>query len=207
MLLALVSTLVGAGACVPHVQALPGIVAAPRLPPARLPPGHRRVVFTWQYDDPDMTARGEGVARIASPDSVRLDLFLAGGFGSAVAFLVGDSLHAPGGDLARRLLPPVPLAWAALGRLALPPFPDTVARVDGGLLRADIGHGHRWRVTFAQDSLLSVERIEGDRLLESVHREVHGTVRYAHLGAHRKLTLSVTRTDSVTAFDRSVWQR
>ena len=43
-----------------------------------------------------MTARGEGVARIASPDSVRMDFFLGGGLGSGAAVLIGDSLSGPG---------------------------------------------------------------------------------------------------------------
>ena len=36
-----------------------------------------------------MSGRGDGVARIAAPDSARLDFFLAGGFGTARQFSFG----------------------------------------------------------------------------------------------------------------------
>ena len=119
-----------AGCAPPRVASLPGtIVPAQQLPKA-LPEGRRKVVFQWEMSDGDMTARGDGVARIAPPDSVRLDFFLGGGLGGGAAVLIGDSLIVPGPDMARRLVPPRSLLWAALGRLDLPAERDTVVRVD-----------------------------------------------------------------------------
>ena len=63
----------------------------------------------------------------APPDSARLDFFLAGGLGGGRAVLVGDDLSAPGGAMVDRLVPPAPLMWGALGRLAVPPVADTAA--------------------------------------------------------------------------------
>ena len=196
----------GAAGCVPRVAPLEGAPAPARLPRAELAPGYRQHVLRWEFADPDFRARGEGVARIAPPDSARLDLFIAGLLGgSGVAFLIGDSIIAPGGNLIRRFVPPPPLMWAALGRLAVPPAADTTVRVDGDTLRADIGSADRWRATFAGDRLVRLERIEGGRIREWVDRATPQDVRYRHEGARRSLDITITRTETVPAFDGSIW--
>ena len=114
----------------PRIKPLEGAPApVQQLPKGDLPEGHRKIVFKWELRDGDMSARGDGVARVASPDSVRLDLFLGGGFGGGAAVLIGDSLRAPGPDLVRKAIPPRALLWAALGRFEIPAQPDTVVRV------------------------------------------------------------------------------
>jgi hypothetical protein len=200
--------LVFVGACAPRLAPLTGAPAPAHLPmPAGLGPGHHRVVFQWQLDDQDMSARGEGAARIASPDSARLDFFLAGGFGSGAAILVGDSLRAPGPDMVRKLVPPPPLLWAALGRVALPSLPDTVVRVDGTILRADIGSPVAWRLTFHGDTLARAERVEKGRVVEWMERDATH-VRYRSergVGSRRSLQLTISRVERVPEFDASIW--
>ncbi len=153
-----------------------------------------------------MTARGDGVARIAYPDSIRLDFFLGGGYGSGAAILIGDSLTVPGPDMARRLVPPRALLWAALGQLALPAERDTVVRVDGSVLRADIGSPVHWRVTFHGDSLARLERVEGGRLREWVDRGAARRIQYRHESSGRTLFLVIQRSDAVTPFNSSIWR-
>jgi hypothetical protein len=157
-------------------------------------------------DDAQLSGRGEGAARIAAPDSVRLDFFLAGGFGGGAAVLIGDSLRLPGSDFAARLVPPPPLLWAALGRLALPALPDTVVRVDGPVLRADVGHPIAWRVTFRGDTLVRLERVEKGRVQEWFERTNATTARYRNEGAHRSLELTIKRTLDGPEFDVSIWR-
>jgi hypothetical protein len=152
-----------------------------------------------------MTTRGDGVARIASPDSVRLDFFLGGGFGGGAAVLIGDSLQVPGPQAARALVPPRALLWAALGRLDVPADRDTTVRVDAGAVRADIGTPPRWRVTFRGDTLSRLERVDAGRLQEWVERGADGAVRYRNEASRRTLTLVIQRTDAVPAFDPSIW--
>jgi hypothetical protein len=191
----------------PRVVALPGAVApAQRLPRGTLPDGHRKVVFQWELKDGDMIARGEGVARIASPDSVRMDFFLAGGFGSGAAILIGDSLNVPGPDMARKLVPPRPLMWAALGKLDLPAERDTTVRVDGNVVRADIGAPAHWRVTFHGDTLTRLERVDQGRLQEWVERIGEQKVQYRNESARRSLSLTIQTSDAVAAFDPSIWR-
>ena len=95
--------------------------------------------------------------------------------------------------------------WAALGRLAVPPAADTTARVDGDTLRADIGRVDPWRVTFVGGRLVRLERIVGTRIQEWVDRASPDTIRYRHEGARRSLTLTILRTQTVPAFDASIW--
>jgi hypothetical protein len=201
------ATMAVVSACAPpRIVALPGDPApAQRLPAGQLPPGHRKVVFEWEFRDNDLTARGDGVARIASPDSVRLDFFLGGGSGGGAAILVGDSLTVPGPEMARRLVPPRSLLWAALGRLDLPAERDTVVRVDGPLLRADIGSPTHWRVTFRADSLTRLERVDGGRLQEWVERGTDQRVQYRNESSRRSLSLVIQRSDAVPAFASSIW--
>lgn len=197
--------LAGTSACAPRLKPLPGAPApAARIPAGQLAPGHRQVSFRWEASDPDLTVRGEGVARIAPPDSARLDFFLAGGFGGGRAVLIGDQLRAPGGAMVDRLIPPAPLMWGALGRLAVPAMPDTAVALDGELLRADIGRPVAWRVTFRGDSLVRLERVADGRVVEWVDRS-GDRVRYRHESARRELHLTVTRTLPTPAFDASIW--
>lgn len=191
-------------ACTPRLRPLAGSPAPATIPRSGLALGHRQIDFDWELQDRDMTGRGEGVARVAGPDSARLDLFLAGGFGSGAAVLIGDSLRVPAGTMARRFIPPAPLLWATLGRVALPALRDTSARVDGELLRVDIGMPPSWRLTFRRDSLIRLERVRDGRIVEWVERS-GVTVRYRSEEARRVLVLTVKRVQEVSPFDDAIW--
>jgi hypothetical protein len=192
--------------CGPKAPPLRGAVTPMPLPRTELPAGYRRMIFRWTYADPDYRLQGEGVARIAPPDSVRLDLFLDGGLGAARAILIGNDLRLPEGDFAERLLPPAPLMWASLGRLSLPVTPDTAIRIDGDTLRADIGRDPVWRAAFVRGALRRLERIDGGRLREWVARDTSGTVRYEMPAARRTLGISVIRTEPLVGLDASIWR-
>ena len=192
-------------ACAPKAPPLRGITTRPALPQLSILSGHSRLVFDWRYEDTDIRTRGDGAARTAAPDSARVDLFLEGGLGTAVAVMIGDTLRAPGPNAVKRLIPPAPLLWAALGRLAVPPAADTSARLDGDTLRVDIGRGDIWRVTIAGGKLVRLERIDGGRIVQSVHRADEQHVRYYDATARRTLELTVTRVDRNADLDASIW--
>ncbi|HEY9228442.1 MAG TPA: hypothetical protein VIP11_17445 [Gemmatimonadaceae bacterium] len=194
-------------ACAPKLTPLTGApVPAERLPRTEIPAGRYKTVFTWELQDRDMSGRGEGVARVATPDSARLDFFLAGGFGGGGAILIGDSLVVPGPDFVRRLVPPPTLLWAALGRVALPNLPDTVIKVEGSTVRADVGRPVAWRITFRGDTLVRAERVEGGRVVEWMERPDATHVRYRDEGARRSLQLAIQRTEEGQVFDASIWR-
>jgi len=196
---------IGALGCVPTAPPLKGVLAPDRsLPPLALPPGHRHIVFKWDYQEGEIAARGDGAVRTAAPDSARLDFFLGGGLGAGAAVLIGDSLRAPHAELARRYIPPTPMMWAALGRLAIPSLADTTVRIDGDLLRADVGRPVQWRVTLRGDTLLSLEHISGGKITESLRRQANGVLTYEAPGARRRLTLTILR-EQPGSFDGSIW--
>jgi hypothetical protein len=192
-------------ACAPAAAPLKGVLAPDRsLPSLSMPPGHRHIVFKWDYQEGDIAARGDGSIRTAAPDSARLDFFLGGGLGAGGAILIGDSLRTPRADLARRYIPPTPLMWAALGRLAIPPLPDTVVRIDGAITRADIGRPLQWRVAIKGDTLTELEHIKDGKITESLTRDPEGTLTFHVPGARRTLRLSIVR-EQPGSFDASIW--
>ncbi len=207
--LGLTMAAVAGTACVPRLTPLTGIpTPSNNLPHAALAPGHRKIVFDWELEDREITGRGDGAAQIASPDSARLDFFVGGGFGGGAAVLIGDSLRVPGAvaEIIRRLIPPPPLLWALMGRVALPNLADTVIRVEGGTLRADIGSPVAWRLTFRGDTLVRAERVHEGRVIEWVDRGDGRRVHYRSETGRRSLWLTITRTDEVPGFDASIWR-
>lgn len=191
--------------CAPRLQPLPGEVTPVSLPRGQMPPGHWQLTLDWEYADTDLSGKGSGVARIASPDSLRLDFFLAGGFAGGGAVLIGDMLQTPGPDFTRRLIPPPTLLWAALGRSAFPVMRDTAIRRDGDLLRADLGRPVEWRVTFRGDTIVRLEHVEGSRIIEWVERGPDNRLEYRQEAVRRTLKLHITRAEHVGEFDASIW--
>lgn len=201
--------------CVPpRALPLPGATTTRPLPRADVPPGYTRVRFRWLYSDPQIDLAGDGQARIAAPDSARLDFLVDAGAGGGFALIFGDTLLTPTAS-SRRIhgyLPPAPMLWAAFGRFAVPPAPDTVLRLDGDTLWADIGvmssKGLRvaWRVAFAGRQLATLERLSAGRVRDVVTRVSDtGDVVYERLGSRRTLTLTKITRDSVAAFDAAIW--
>ena len=208
-------------ACAPGARPLAGALTTVALPTAELSTSPQQLRFEWTYKDETFEANGEGVVRHARPARARLDFFLRNGMAGGYAILVDDSLMVPGIDLVRRFLPPVPLLWATLGRLSLPAAPDTVARMVGDTLRADLGHlrgrdasaadGRAWRVSFGGRMLGRVERIEGGRVIEWITRRRNAAgqleLTYVHEQAKRRLALTVTDTTLVEGFDDAIFRR
>jgi hypothetical protein len=175
------------------------------IPPTRLPPGYRRLIFGWEYKERVYSARGDGVARIAPPDSVRIDLFLENGNSGGFVILIGDSITALAQDEARRSLPPAPLLWATLGVVRVFAT-DTIARQDGDTLRIEIGNDPTWRMTFAGQWLGRMERIVNGRVEQLVERRDSTRVVYRQPGAGRTLVLNLRRSIPETGFDAAIWR-
>jgi len=192
-------------ACAPRVRPITGVPYPQRLPETTLAEGHARLVFRWEYSDPLFAARGEGVARIAPPDSVRLDFFSDGDLGGGYAILIANELSTPAKADAVRYLPPVPLLWAALGRLQVTGS-DTLALVSNDTLRADIGRPVEWRAAFAGGSLVALERLAGNRRRESVTRD-STKISYRNFGSRRRLTLTHLRRIADPPYDEAIWHR
>ena len=203
-LLALAVFIAGCAAA-PRAGPLTGVPVATGIPDTRLRHGYRRLIFDWQYKERVFSAKGQGVARIAPPDSVRIDLFLENGANAGYVILVADSLVAVAQDEARRSLPPEPLLWATLGVVRVT-APDTIARQDGDTLRVEIGRDPAWRMAFLSRALGRMERIAGGRIEQTVERTDSTRVVYRQPAAGRTLTLTIRRFIAETAFDAAIWR-
>jgi hypothetical protein len=193
--------------CAPKVTPLQGAPTPDRaLPSLPMRGVHRRVSFKWDYEEQSLLTHGEGAIRAASPDSARVDLFLTGGIFVGYAILIGDSLRGPRIDQIRRVLPPPAMLWAALGRLSIPPLPDTVVRADGDNIQAEIGRPAAWRVTIKGTRIMLLARLNGGRIAEVVTRDDGGRLLYEVPG-RRKLWLGIIRDEEVQPFDAAIWAR
>lgn len=211
----------GLAACAPKAQPLAGTPTPAKLPALSIDSRPHVLRFTWTYKDETFEANGDGAVRVQGPDRARLDFFLRNGMAGGYAILLGDSLVTPGADFVKRLLPPPPLLWASLGRLAVPATPDTTARMDGAILRADLGvlrgkdasgaDGRAWRLAITGTDLQRVERIEGGKVVEWLDRQRGADgqwrVQYVHERGKRRLTIAVTDTTFVEGFDAAIWRR
>lgn len=203
VILLLMASLIAA--CGRRAAPLVGVPSPDRvLPTIELASKHRRIVFRWDYEENSLMARGEGAVRASAPDSARVDLFLNGGILVGKAILIGNTLRATNQEQVQRFLPPPPLMWAALGRLAIPPLPDTVVTVEGDVIHADIGRPATWRVTIKGNRVMQLARLSGGRIAEVVTRDAGGRLLYEVPG-RRKLWLGITRDEEVPAFDASIW--
>ena len=198
-----------AGCAAPRLAPLPNATAVPDrqpLPVIELPRHNQRIVFTWRLQEAELEVRGEGAARIAAPDSARVDLFVAGGLGNGVAWVIGDRMRLDAPDALLKVLPPPAFLWAALGRFAIPAGADTlVSRTDSTLV-ADIGPSPRWRLGLVGRRIMRLERAENDRVIDRLERKGGGALVYSHAPTRRQLTLTITRVDSVPPFDASIWR-
>lgn len=197
---------VGSAACSsPRIAPLRGTPVTRSLPFTALSAGYQQVRFTWAYKERVFSAKGTGAARIAPPDSVRLDFFLENGSSGGYVILIGDSLAVPDRTDARRYLPPVPLLWGALGRVTVS-GPDTIVHVDGDTLRAEIGNSPTWRITYGRDAPVRIERIAAGRLEESVERTDTTHVVYKYPKNGRSLTLTIGARTKESRFETGIWR-
>ncbi len=189
----------------PLVNATP-VPARDPLPTIELPRHSQRIVFTWRLQESELEVRGEGAARIAAPDSARVDLFVMGGLGSGAAWVIGDSMRLDAPDALMKVLPPPAFLWAALGRFSIPPGKDTLVVRTDSAITAEIGPAPRWRLALRQGRVMRLERADGDRIIDRLERRLDGSLVYFHAPTRRQLTLTISRVDSVAPFDASIWR-
>ena len=194
-----------AASCSPRLPPLTGEVVPARVPVPSLPAGSRKLVFEYRYHDSDVTLRGDGAARTTAPDSVRLDFFVnSENVGNVI--VIGDSVVQARPGISRRLLPPVPLLWAALGVFRVPPARDTAARVDSDTLRVEIAGAPAWRATFMGTDLLCLDLIEDGRIPQSLIRVSATHLHFEARAAGRSLDLIIQSVDTLPPFDASIWR-
>jgi hypothetical protein len=77
------------------------------------PRGHRLSRFKWSFKDDRSSTGGRGSARVAGPDSMRIDIAGPLGVGRASAFVLGDSeVWVDPEKSVKDMVPSYPLLWA-----------------------------------------------------------------------------------------------
>ncbi len=147
--------------------ALPQVSAWVR---ATIPPVPQDLRFNWKFREPDQSLGGRGAAKIAPPDSLRVDFRGPLGAGAGAGVVIGDSaLWADPPDELDKLVPNYPLLWAMVG-VARPPGAgwDVAGREDPG--------GQAWRYTRGADTVDVVRARGGANVLELSFRQAGRTV-------------------------------
>lgn len=121
-----------------------------------VPAASELIQLRWRYDDGDRAVSGRGAARLAPPDSLRLDISVRI-LGRATLVLAGDSTWAEPEATVLDVLPPRAIVWAIFG-VVRPPGPGT--RIEVG----DAADRRLYRLT-APDGLTTLLELRGDTLL------------------------------------------
>lgn len=174
-----------------------------------------QIVFEWSLRDGRSRIGGRGAARMEPPARARLDLFTENGETAARAALVDDEIRIPP-EADRRLVPPPPLLWAALGVFR----PGSGAaflgaeELDGGRhrLRYELDGGDELRYEVGErGSVRRAELARDGRVVERVRVERDGEegfpvrARYRHLPDVRELRVERESVERVDAHDPEIW--
>jgi hypothetical protein len=148
--------LVPVGAFAPVSADVFRAVAARTVPAAPV-----ALFFHWRYDDGSAPVRGRGAARVAPPDSLRLDVGVPI-FGRATLVLAGESVWAQPQAVAAQLLPERATVWALFGVVEPPP---DATRIEVG----EAADRRLYRLT-APDGVVTTLELKGDTLLGATQR-------------------------------------
>jgi hypothetical protein len=130
-----------------------------------LAPGQQVYRFKWLLRDERGSAGGRGAARVAPPDSVRLDVAGPFGSGAASAVVVGERpVWTAPADAIARLVPNYPLMWAMFGVARMPAETAVVRGWESATNRT-------WQYSSGADTV-EYSRTLGDRgrLIAEVHQ-------------------------------------
>jgi hypothetical protein len=178
------------------------------------PEAHHVLKFRWQIQDDRGAAGGRGSARVAAPDSIRLDVAGPLGSGRGAAVVIGDSAQwTDPPDIIRRLVPSYPLMWAMLGIMRSPP-------ADAAAQGVEDSTGVRWQWSSGADtvryawprsgSTLRAEARRGGELVGWVETTFsdHAPARSQLIApsASTKLTLTFSESESPDSFPPDLWR-
>ena len=186
-----------------------------------VPTAHTTLRLRWRYEDEQARWAGRATARIAPPDSLRLDFAGPLGIGAGAGVVVGETVvwTQPPGSL-ERLVPAIPMLWAALGMVRPPAAGATASTRARGAGEAAVRY---WRFVHGGDTLDYAQRSGSARELEAEWRRsgavvARSLVRYdEHYrpadsridfpAAPVRIEFTVTGVDTSTAFPPPLWRR
>ena len=214
-------------ACRPRVVALVPVALVPAHPDSAVawargtaPLRSAAIRFRWRYEDRQVVWGGRGTARIAPPDSLRFDYAGPLGLGSGAGVVIGESIlwAEPSGDF-ERLIPAVPMLWAALGTVR-PPLPG--ATVFTTVRERDDARVRYWRFVQGTDTLdyalsmgpgrvLEAEWRRGARVVARSRTEYDGDQPAASRidvpAGPGRIDFTVVGVDTAVVFPAALWHR
>ncbi len=126
---------------------------------ARTAPGGAELLqFRWRYEDSDRRVSGRGAARLAPPDSLRLDVGVPV-LGRATLVMAGESAWADPDEIVHEVLPNRLVVWALFGVIRAP---DVGTRIEVG----EAADRRLFRLT-SPDGTVTVLECRGDTLLRA----------------------------------------
>jgi hypothetical protein len=173
--------------------------------------------FKWRYEDRKLNAAGRATARVAPPDSARLDYAATLGLSSGAGVVVGDSViwADPDQDF-RSFIRGVAVFWATLG--VARPAPAG-AMVTAGTVGSADHPRQAWRYANGADTLtyvagnqvLDVEWRSGSNVVAQSHTELdqrgwpaHAQVEFPEAGARFEVT--VVAIDTTVVVPPALWR-
>jgi hypothetical protein len=184
---------------------------------ASAPDGNRQVRFKFKFRDAKGKVGGRGAARIAKPDSLRLDMQGPFGLGKGAVMVNGDSTQwIRGPDAIKRIVPDFRLMWSMLGITRPPPEGAALAAAESGDVTAwsyatDADTVEYVRTGGATPSLVALVRKDGAVLGRSETTfGPDGTPLKAQLivpGTSARLDLTFTESTAPATFKPDTWVR
>lgn len=178
-------------------------------------PSAREIVrFSWRSDDGSLQIGGNGAARIAPPDSLRVDMAASLGLGRATIIMTGNETQAQPPEIVDRILPDRYALWALLGHLRAPADLATVERLDDGDRTVWRVTDSRGRITLFEvraGTLIGATREEQGRTTSQLRltRNPDGTLSRAHLtefARSLRIELEVSSREASEPFAADTWR-
>lgn len=180
------------------------------------PDDHRLYRYRWLYRDERSSVGGRGTARLAPPDSARLDVTVALGVASGAGVVVADTmLWGRPEDLLARFVPNYDLMWAMFGVARMPPEGARVVGADQNGTRA-------WRYAVGPDTVayllaggadprLEAEVRRGRQVLGRVETRLDAaglpaSTRLDVPSGPARLDITFESIDSVAPFPADLWR-
>ena len=182
---------------------------------ATLPRTTTAIRFRWRYEDERVKYAGRGSARIAPPDSARLDVSAALGVASGAGVVVDDTMvWGRPEDLLARFVPNYDLMWAMFGVARVPPPGATITGAERAGERAwRYAHGGDtliYRLTSGDPALLEAEVRRGSDVIGRVETRLGSaglptSTRLVVPSGPARLDITFENIESVAPFPPDLW--
>lgn len=181
---------------------------------ARSAPARREIVrFGWRSDDGSLQLSGNGAARVAPPDSLRVDMAASLGLGRATVIMAGQRVEAQPQAVVDRILPDRFALWALLGYMKLPAAASTVEKMEDGDRIVWRITDERGRITLFEmrgNVLIGATREDQGRTTSALQltRDASGILSRAQLtdfGRSLRIDIEITGREASEAFAADTW--